>query len=314
MMSVAYETRNLIHDGGYPPIDDQPDPTVTEADRFADPTDNMANELATVAASFNATPLTTFVAAESRLELTAPPPPPPPAPEREDSPGRMPHRIKAQKPDREVTKNQNGKFVCTWPGCPEEIKEFSRKCEWNKHMDKHDRPYKCAAEGCEKLPGFTYSGGLLRHEREVHHKHGGPKNSFNCPHVNCKRHSGKGFSRMENLNEHLRRVHTPNGMANGAEGETDDNASDTANAAVAAAATGPHQGQKRKRGPEQESELLQELKRVRQENEELRRQVEAQNMQTVAMMHKINALQAALQGTPQVAIAAPAQMANAPMM
>jgi hypothetical protein len=76
------------------------------------------------------------------------------------------------KPDREVTKGENGRFVCTWVGCTEEVRDFGRKCEWSKHMDKHDRPYKCPADGCEKLPGFTYSGGLLRHEREVHGKHG----------------------------------------------------------------------------------------------------------------------------------------------
>lgn len=76
------------------------------------------------------------------------------------------------KPDREVTKGENGRYVCTWVGCTEEVRDFGRKCEWSKHMDKHDRPYKCPAEGCEKLPGFTYSGGLLRHEREVHGKHG----------------------------------------------------------------------------------------------------------------------------------------------
>lgn len=152
-------------------------------------------------------------------------------------------------------------------------------------MDKHDRPYKCAAEGCEKLPGFTYSGGLLRHEREVHGKHGGPKNSFNCPHPNCKRHTGKGFSRLENLNEHLRRVHTHNGnsVANGTvEGETDDAASDTATV-----------GQKRKRESDESNgiaELREELKRVRQENEELRRQVNAQNQQTVLMMQRITEL------------------------
>ncbi len=80
-------------------------------------------------------------------------------------------------------------------------------------MDKHERPYRCLADGCEKLSGFTYAGGLLRHEREVHNKHGGPKNALHCPHLNCKRHSGKGFSRLENLSEHLRRVHTGNGMA-----------------------------------------------------------------------------------------------------
>ncbi len=157
-------------------------------------------------------------------------------------------------------------------------------------MDKHDRPYKCAAEGCEKLPGFTYSGGLLRHEREVHGKHGGPKNSFYCPHLNCKRHSGKGFSRQENLNEHLRRVHTQNGAAlNGADGETDDGASDHAGAAVGG-------GLKRKRDDRaDDSDVREEIKRVRQENEELRRQVQAQTQQTVVMMQKIAALQQALE-------------------
>jgi len=74
-------------------------------------------------------------------------------------------------------------------------------------MDKHDRPYRCADPGCAKLQGFTYSGGLLRHEREVHGKHGGPKAQLMCPHEDCKRHSGKGFTRKENLNEHIRRVH-----------------------------------------------------------------------------------------------------------
>lgn len=158
----------------------------------------------------------------------------------------------------------------------------------SKHMDKHDRPYKCGAAGCEKLPGFTYSGGLLRHEREVHGKHGGPKNSFYCPHPNCKRHSGKGFSRQENLNEHLRRVHTQNGTTlNNNEGETDDGASDNATA----------NGQKRKREDrgEDDGDLREEIKRVRQENEELRRQVQAQTQQTVIMMQKITALQQALE-------------------
>lgn len=77
----------------------------------------------------------------------------------------------------------------------------------SKHMDKHDRPYRCANPACAKLQGFTYSGGLLRHEREVHGKHGGPKSQMMCPFPDCKRHSGKGFTRKENLNEHIRRVH-----------------------------------------------------------------------------------------------------------
>jgi hypothetical protein len=47
----------------------------------------------------------------------------------------------------------------------------------------------------------------LRHEREVHGKHGGPKEQLRCTVPECKRHAGKGFTRKENLNEHLRRVH-----------------------------------------------------------------------------------------------------------
>ena len=74
-------------------------------------------------------------------------------------------------------------------------------------MDKHTRPYVCEESGCEKIQGFTYSGGLLRHQREVHKQHGGPKAPKMCPHRDCKRSTGTGFSRKENLQEHLRRVH-----------------------------------------------------------------------------------------------------------
>jgi hypothetical protein len=76
-------------------------------------------------------------------------------------------------------------------------------------MDKHERPYKCTESGCEKLQGFTYSGGLLRHQREVHKKNGTTKATLFCPVLNCNRHSGTGFTRRENLNEHMRRRHVP---------------------------------------------------------------------------------------------------------
>lgn len=79
-------------------------------------------------------------------------------------------------------------------------------------MDKHTRPYICRAPGCEKIRGFTYSGGLIRHEREVHGRHGGPKAPQFCPHRDCKRSTGQGFSRKENLTEHLRRVHRGAGI------------------------------------------------------------------------------------------------------
>ncbi|KAK4163073.1 cell wall transcription factor ACE2 [Cladorrhinum sp. PSN259] len=204
-----------------------------------------------------------------------------------------PQRTKAiPKPLREETKNADGKYICTWPSCVKEVREFDRKCEWNKHMDKHDRPYKCKAEGCEKLPGFTYSGSLLRHEREVHGKHSGPKNSFYCPHPNCKRHSGRGFSRQDNLNKHMKRVHiqSPGGVPNGTEGETDDAASDNM---VAALTLGSGIGQKRKRDDRPEDmDIHKELKRVKLQNEELKKQVLAQNQQTSVMIARIHGFRA----------------------
>ncbi|KAL8717476.1 MAG: hypothetical protein Q9225_005283 [Loekoesia sp. 1 TL-2023] len=101
-------------------------------------------------------------------------------------------------------------------------------------MDKHTRPYVCNLPGCEKIRGFTYSGGLSRHQREVHRQHGGPTVPYMCPHKDCKRSTGSGFSRRENLQEHLRRVHRQVGDA-----EADKQAT--------AEATSPVLGQPRRR-------------------------------------------------------------------
>ncbi|KAJ4343679.1 hypothetical protein N0V95_006582 [Ascochyta clinopodiicola] len=111
----------------------------------------------------------------------------------------------------EPPRNHEAKMICKHQECSGLT--FDRKCEWSKHMDKHDRPYKCLVKGCEKLQGFTYSGGLLRHEREVHKMHGGTKKSLFCPFTDCKRSSGAGFTRKENLAEHIRRVHRRTSMS-----------------------------------------------------------------------------------------------------
>ena len=74
-------------------------------------------------------------------------------------------------------------------------------------MDKHDRPYRCVEPQCLKLLGFTSSGGLRRHECEVHGKHGAAHAQLLCPFEDCRRHSGKGFNRKQNLKEHIRRIH-----------------------------------------------------------------------------------------------------------
>lgn len=142
----------------------------------------------------------------------------------------------------EADRREDGLLHCTHADCVNEIRAFSRRCEYTyvqpksqdehtikfktssrsmefklyrywqeygrKHMDKHTRPYVCEEVGCERAQGFTYSGGLHRHQREVHHKHGDPKTSYLCPHRHCQRSIvGRGFTRKENLAEHLRRIH-----------------------------------------------------------------------------------------------------------
>lgn len=72
-------------------------------------------------------------------------------------------------------------------------------------MDRHDRPYRCEETGCKTIQGFTYPGGLVRHQREVH-KTAGLSRVF-CPIENCTRSSGLGFTRRENRDEHVRRLH-----------------------------------------------------------------------------------------------------------
>ncbi|KAI9764752.1 MAG: hypothetical protein M1835_007515 [Candelina submexicana] len=113
---------------------------------------------------------------------------------------------KVQKSARRPPTNAEGKIYCNHVNCGEAV-VFGRKCEWNKHMDKHERPYKCKKSECVKLPGFTYSGGLIRHEQEVHGKENPYTEPFFCPYETCKRGSEKGFARRESLKEHMRRVH-----------------------------------------------------------------------------------------------------------
>lgn len=127
-----------------------------------------------------------------------------PSPSLAGGPGSHQSRRRSQEPPR----NTEGLLYCDHTEhAQEQPPVFSRKCEWRKHMDKHERPYVCEEPECDNIRGFTYSGGLLRHQREVHRQHGGPKASCMCPYPDCKRHVGVGFSRKENLAEHLRRVH-----------------------------------------------------------------------------------------------------------
>ena len=118
-------------------------------------------------------------------------------------------RLTAVRRDRSPPRSASGDIVCDHPECRDidPLPTFRRPCEWNKHMDRHERPYKCHEPGCEVTQGFTYSGGLLRHQREVHKMHLSSKEPLFCPFPNCIRATGSGFTRKENLEEHKRRRH-----------------------------------------------------------------------------------------------------------
>lgn len=55
---------------------------------------------------------------------------------------------------------------------------------------------------CSRL-NFGTKYRLIRHEREVHLKHGGPKEMLSCTESGCSR----SFKRRQNLNDHRRRLH-----------------------------------------------------------------------------------------------------------
>lgn len=144
-------------------------------------------------------------------------------------------------------------------------------------MDKHNRPYLCEEIGCERIQGFTYSGGLHRHQREVHHKHGDPKISCLCPHRDCQRSIvGRGFTRKENLAEHLRRVHRgdvdESAMSSHALGETTSASSPNARISSKRRKTaldigGPNSIDNRDAGDKSREDLKMEVKRLLRELE-----------------------------------------------
>lgn len=77
------------------------------------------------------------------------------------------------------------------------------------------RSYNSEESECDNIRGFTYSGGLLRHQCEVHRQHGGPAPTCMCSHKDCVRSTSAGFSHKENLNKHLRQSHQPHDQDTG---------------------------------------------------------------------------------------------------
>lgn len=159
-MSVAYEPRNFIHDGSYPPIGDDHDHTMDQ--RFTD--SDVAEQLShytteasllpddrgvsvgalgedrgmmpeDAAAVQEATRLDLgHPAFQSPLQVAMQGPTLESLADDDLSPGvgsPPSNRIKPiPKPDRDVVKQADGKFHCPLDDCKEDLRAFARKCEW----------------------------------------------------------------------------------------------------------------------------------------------------------------------------------------
>jgi len=121
-MSLSYETRTfpdypqsaMMHD----PHQEQEDNSI-QHHRYPSPPPPLSEN------PYNPQTMdaTTALAMEEMPEL----------PQKEESDAPSPGRSKPiPKPDREITKGEDGRFVCNWVGCTEEVRSFNRKCEWSK--------------------------------------------------------------------------------------------------------------------------------------------------------------------------------------
>lgn len=95
--------------------------------------------------------------------------------------------------------------------CPKELrcahKATKQKCNYDKNLDSHYKPYKCKVPECNQAQ-FSSNACLFRHEREAHGLHGHGKDPYRCKFPNCDRAvEGMGFPRKWNLGDHMRRVH-----------------------------------------------------------------------------------------------------------
>ncbi|KAF4626101.1 hypothetical protein G7Y89_g12059 [Cudoniella acicularis] len=133
-----------------------------------------------------------------------------------------------------VSVQADGLYHCPWEGqasCQHNPEKL--KCNYDKFVDSHLKPYRCKVLACENLH-FSSTACLLRHEREAHAMHGHGDKPFLCTYDGCERGvPGNGFPRHWNLRDHMKRVHNDPGQAK-------------SNASGSPPSSGNAQGKKRK--------------------------------------------------------------------
>ncbi|KAF2102766.1 hypothetical protein NA57DRAFT_52319 [Rhizodiscina lignyota] len=88
-----------------------------------------------------------------------------------------------------------------------EHKPTRLKCNYDKYIDSHLRPFRCKERDCIDVP-FSSTACLLRHQREAHGMHGHGQKPHLCHYPDCERSKdGQGFPRKYNLFDHMKRVH-----------------------------------------------------------------------------------------------------------
>lgn len=154
-MSVAYEPRSFMHEGAYPPIGDEHDHGADQRFTDSDVAEHLSHYTADAAmlhddrdvmdersmlhdpSGPDGTRLDlgpTDFSSPLEVAMSAPDMSPALPDSKDPSPGveSLPSsRIKPiPKPSRAVVKQADGKFHCPLDDCKEDVRTFSRKCEW----------------------------------------------------------------------------------------------------------------------------------------------------------------------------------------
>lgn len=144
-----------------------------------------------------------------------------------------------------VTPQADGLYHCPWEKDPTsncQHKPEKLKCNYDKFVDSHLKPYKCKVAACKELQ-FSSTACLLRHEREAHAMHGHGDKPFLCTYDGCERGvSGNGFPRHWNLRDHMKRVHNDPGQPKSPK-----------SGSASPPPSGPTKGKKRKTGDNPDS-------------------------------------------------------------